>query len=93
MKVIAKALLIGNFLFAPLFAQMPVEMQRETYPKYAGIVDTSPPAQLWREIIIARESGNETLEDSLVQQFKQLFPGRLSLVPPIASGVAYARTK
>ncbi len=93
MKVFAKVFLVGHFLFAPLLSQVPNVMQRETYGEYGQMVVTSPEAKLWREIVVARESGNETLEATLVQQFTRQFPGRLSLVQQAMHGATRVQTR
>ena len=92
MKTLAKGFLLSLMPLALVMGQTPDVIRQEAYPEYVEVVDQSPAAQLWRDVVAAKESGNESLHASLIQQFRQQFPERFSVVAPVASApVAVAR--
>ncbi|MDL1892204.1 hypothetical protein FBQ87_04845, partial [Sphingobacteriales bacterium CHB3] len=84
MKHLAKALLICLVAFAPLLAQTPEDIAREAGIGAEEIVDTSPRAQLWADIVAARRAENLSLYETLTAQYNQQYPNAFSRVASTA---------
>lgn len=80
MKHLAKALLICLVAFAPMLAQTPEDIAREAGIGAVDIIDTSPRAQLWADIVAARRVENLTLYETLSAQYNQQYANAFSRV-------------
>ncbi|MBX2991000.1 MAG: T9SS type A sorting domain-containing protein [Bacteroidetes bacterium] len=82
MTQLAKALLICLVAFAPVLAQTPEDIAREAGIGAVEIVDTSPRAQLWADIVAARRAENLALYETLTSQYNHLYANAFSRVAP-----------
>lgn len=67
-------------------AQTAGDVWSEANPEYVEVVDNSPAAQMWRQIVAARKAGDENLHATLVQQYLTLYPQRFSSTSPTENG-------
>lgn len=82
MKPCATVFVVCLLSLAPALSQNADEIRREANPEYVEVADNSPASQLWRAIVAAKQSGNESLHASLVRQFTVRFPERFSVISP-----------
>ncbi len=88
-------LLVGVICFQVSWAQTADEIRREAYPDEGQVVDNSPRAQLWRQVVSAKMQDNEALHESLKRQFIQEFGNQISIVqqmPNDPAEVGFARS-
>ena len=77
------------------WSQTADEIRREAYPEVELVVDNSPRAQLWRQVVAAKMQDNEALHAALNAQFMQEYGNQLSIVPQQLDGpqeVAFAKS-
>ncbi|AFH49764.1 Peptidase S8/S53 subtilisin kexin sedolisin [Ignavibacterium album JCM 16511] len=63
--------------FIPTFAQSEYYIQKEAYPNDPIVIDNSQYAQLWKALIEARESGDESSYQQIFEQIQQQYSNRL----------------
>ena len=68
------------FLTGLVYSQTAKEIHDEAYPENKIVTDNSPYAQLWKQVVEARKSGNDYLHNALREQIKQQYPDRFSHV-------------
>lgn len=62
------------------YAQTAGQIQDEAYPNQTIVSDNSPYAQLWKQVLDARKSGNEILYNELCGQLKTQYPNKFEKV-------------
>lgn len=76
MKQIVSIFIFIIFLTGLIYSQTAEEIREESFPKEKIVTDNSPYAQLWKQIVEARKSGNETLYNELRRQLRQQYPSK-----------------
>ncbi|WP_348343213.1 T9SS type A sorting domain-containing protein [Ignavibacterium sp.] len=72
-----KVLLLFFSIFATItFAQLESDIQREANPNDPIVIDNSHYAQLWRALLDARESGDESSYQQIFEQIQQQYSDR-----------------